>query len=135
MQDTVYRTELTPLAFLPRSACIFPDKVAVIHGEREITYREFNQRVNRFASALVAAGLQKHDRVALLAPNTPALLEAHFAVPLARGMLVAINTRLHASDITYILKHSGARYLFVDATESRIWSRNAWNLSGHAGRC
>ena len=116
MQDTVFRTELTPLSFLPRSACIFPDKVAVIHDEREYTYREFNRRVNRFADALRAAGLQMHDRVALLAPNTPALLEAHFAVPLARGMLVAINTRLHRNDITYILKHSGARFLFVDAT-------------------
>ncbi len=116
MQDTVFRTELTPLSFLPRSACIFPDKVAVIHDEREYTYREFNRRVNRFADALMAAGLQMHDRVALLAPNTPALLEAHFAVPLARGMLVAINTRLHRNDITYILKHSGARFLFVDAT-------------------
>ncbi len=116
MKDVVFRTELTPLSFLQRSVCIFPNKVAVIHGERSFTYQEFNQRVNRFASSLLSAGLEKHDRVAVLAPNIPAVLEAHYAVPLAGGSLVAINTRLHANEIAYILRHSGARFLFVDAS-------------------
>src|SRR5262245_57215162 len=105
--DKVYRTELTPLSFLSRSAYIYPDKVAIIHGERRYTYREFEERVHRLASRLRAAGLQKHDRVAFLAPNIPPMLEAHFGVPSAGGILVAINTRLSADEIGYILQHSG----------------------------
>ncbi|MCG8350554.1 MAG: acyl--CoA ligase family protein [Chloroflexales bacterium] len=116
MQDErVYRTELTPVSFLQRSAAVFPDRVAIVHDKRRYTYREFEQRVNRLATRLRAAGLQKHDRVAFLCPNIPALLEAHFAVPAAGGILVAINTRLNTSEIQYILVHSGAKFLFVDA--------------------
>jgi fatty-acyl-CoA synthase len=111
----VYRTELTPVSFLERSACVFPDKVAVVHGSRQYRYRELQARVHRLASALRAAGLAKHDRVAFLCPNIPAMLEAHYGVPLAGGILVAINTRLSPDEIGYILGHSGARLLFVDA--------------------
>ncbi len=113
-QEKVYRTELTPVSFLRRSAYLFPEKTAIVHGERRYTYREFEQRVNRLASHLRADGLAKHERVAFLCPNTPALLEAHFAIPAAGGVLVAINTRLHNDEISYILQHSGARFLFVD---------------------
>jgi fatty-acyl-CoA synthase len=115
MTEKVYRSELTPISFLRRSASVFPDKIAVVHGERRYTYRQFEERVNRLASALRAAGMGKHDRVAFLAFNTPPLLEAHLGVPAAGGILVAINTRLSASEISYILQHSGARFLFVDA--------------------
>jgi len=115
MEENVYRTELTPVSFLQRSALVFPDKTAVVHGDRQYTYREFAERVNRLASRLRRGGLAKHDRVAFLCPNTPALLEAHFAIPAAGGILVAVNTRLNSREIDYILKHSGARYLFVDA--------------------
>jgi fatty-acyl-CoA synthase len=113
-QERVYRTELSPVSFLRRSAYIFPDKVAVVHGDRRYTYRELELRVNRLASALRGADLQKRDRVAFLCLNTPPLLEAHFAVPAAGGILVAINTRLSSDEIRYILEHSGARFLFVD---------------------
>lgn len=89
----VYRTELTPVSFLQRSAYVFPDKPAVAHGTRRYTYRQLEERVNRLASGLRAAGLEKHDRVAFLCPNIPPLLEAHFAVPAAGGVLVAVNTR------------------------------------------
>nr|BBH93281.1 acyl-CoA synthetase [Thermogemmatispora argillosa] len=111
----VYRTELTPVSFLERSALVFPEKVAVVHGERRYTYRQFAERVYRLANQLRATGLRKHDRVAFLSPNAPALLEAHFGVPAAGGILVAINTRLTSKEIDYILKHSGSRFLFVDA--------------------
>lgn len=113
-ESKVYRTELTPVSFLRRSAYVFPEKNAVVHRGRRFTYREFEERVNRLASGLLSAGLRKHERVAFLSPNTPALLEAHYAVPAARGILVAINTRLNSKEIEYILKHSGARFLFVD---------------------
>src|SRR5262245_66018491 len=111
----VYRTELTPVSFLERSAYVFPDKVAVVHRARRYTYTQFAERVNRLASALRLAGLAKHDRVAFICPNIPAMLEAHYGVPAAGGVLVAINTRLNSDEIGYILGHSGARFLFVDA--------------------
>jgi fatty-acyl-CoA synthase len=111
----VDRTELTPVSFLTRSAHVFPDKLAVVHGERRYTYRELEARVNRLASALRRAGLGQHDRVAFLCPNIPAMLEAHFGVPLAGGVLVAINIRLSSDEIGCILQHSGARFVFVDA--------------------
>jgi len=115
MNEKVYRTELTPVSFLERSASIFPDKIAIVTGDRQYTYRECAERVYRLASHLRAIGLKKHDRVAFLCPNTSALLEAHFAVPAAGGILVAVNSRLNAQEIDYILKHSGARFLFVDS--------------------
>src|ERR1700730_11894454 len=115
MSDLVYRAELNPVSFLRRSAAVFPDKTAVVHGQRRVSYRELEERVNRLASRLRSAGLKRHDRVAFLCSNTPALLEAHFAVPAAGGVLVAINTRLSSEEIGYILRHSGVRFLFVDA--------------------
>lgn len=115
MPNSINRTELSPVSFLERSALVFPDKVAVVHYARRYTYGELAKRVNRLASRLRAGGLQKGDRVAFLAPNTPALLEAHFGVPAAGGVLVAINTRLVAPEIDYVLKHAGCKFLFVDA--------------------
>jgi fatty-acyl-CoA synthase len=109
-----HHEELTPISFLERSVLVYPDRVAVTHEDRRYTYREFGERVNRLASALLRAGLQKGDRVAYVCPNIPALLEAHFAVPLAGGVLVALNYRLGAPEIGAILDHSGARFLFVD---------------------
>jgi fatty-acyl-CoA synthase len=111
----VNRTELTPVSFLRRTAYVFPDRTAVVHGERRYPYRQFEERADRLASGLRAAGLGRHDRVAFLAPNIPAMLEAHFGVPIAGGILVAINTRLATGEIDYILRHSGSRMLFVDA--------------------
>jgi fatty-acyl-CoA synthase len=115
MEEKVYRTELTPLSFLERSTSVFPEKTAIVHGNRQYTYREFAWRVNRLASHLRASGLQRHDRVAFLCPNIPALLEAHYAIPAAGGILVAVNTRLNSHEIAFILTHSGVKFLFVDA--------------------
>ncbi len=112
---TVYRTELNPVSFLERSSAVFPDKTAVVHGPRRYTYRQLQERANRLASGLRRAGLRRHDRVAFLCPNIPAMLEAHYGIPAAGGILVAINIRLSTDEIGYILQHSGARFLFVDA--------------------
>src|SRR2546428_14112705 len=89
----VYRTELSPVSFLQRSAYVFPGKTAAVHGKRQYTYRQFEERGNRLASALRRAGPQKHDRVAFLCPNIPALLEPHNAAPLPGGIPVAIKIR------------------------------------------
>src|SRR6202162_1751710 len=101
----VYRAELTPVSFLERNAYVLPDTTAGIHGSRHYTYRQFAERVNRLASALRKAGMKKHDRVAFICPNIPAMLEAHYGVPLAGGILVAINIRLSSDGIGYILQH------------------------------
>ncbi|MFD0534917.1 AMP-binding protein [Actinomadura luteofluorescens] len=108
-------TALTPLAFLERSAQVFPGKTAYVHGDRRATYAEFAAETTRLANALRASGIEPGDRVAYLAPNIPELLVAHFAVPLAGAVLVAINTRLAPDEIRYILDHSGAKALVVDA--------------------
>jgi fatty-acyl-CoA synthase len=113
---TTYRTELTPVSFLARTAAVFPTRIAVVHGARRYTYQALQERAWRLASALRQAGLRTGERVAFLCPNVPAMLEAHYGVPLAGGILVAINTRLGADEIGYILGHSGARFLFVDAS-------------------
>src|SRR5256885_17177585 len=109
-----YRTELTPVSFLRRSAYVFPDKTAVVHGTRRYTYRQLEERANRLASGLRSAGLRHLDRVAFICPTTPAMLEAHYGVPAAGLVLVPINTRLSSDEIGYILKHSGAKFVFVD---------------------
>ncbi len=79
MSEKVYRSELTPVDFLRRGTYMFPKKTAVVYGERRYTYRESEGRANRLASRLRDAGLQRGDRVAFLCPNTPPMLEAHFA--------------------------------------------------------
>ena len=109
-----YRTELTPVGFLRRSAYVYPDKIAVVHGDWRYTYRELEQRCNRLASGLRALGLRHLDRVAFICPNIPAMLEAHFGVPAAGLVLVPINTRLKSEEIGYIIKHSGSKVVFVD---------------------
>src|SRR5947209_18880069 len=108
----VYRTELSPVSFLTRSAYVFPDKIAVVHGSRRYTYRQLEERVNRLASALRAAGLAKHDRVAFLCPNIPPMLEAHYGVPAPGGVLVALNTRLNPDEITDLPQPSAPEFPF-----------------------
>src|SRR3954470_12114527 len=110
----VSRTELDPTSFLHRTATIHPDRVAVVDGDVRRTYAQLRERVNRLASALRAGGLEPNDRVAALCPNVPELLELHHAVPAAGGVLVAINVRLSAVEVGYILEHSGSRVLVVD---------------------
>jgi fatty-acyl-CoA synthase len=112
---SVYRSELNPVDFLIRAAYIYPEKVAVVDGGRRYSYRDLAERSWRLANALRSAGLGKGDRVAALLFNSSALLEAHFGVPAAGGILVAVNNRLSSAEVGYILQHSGARYLLLDA--------------------
>jgi fatty-acyl-CoA synthase len=113
--EHVWIAPLTPVSFLTRSARVFPERTAVIYGDERRSYGELVERVYRLASALRDAGVGAGDRVAFLCPNTPPLLEAHFAVPLLGAVLVAVNTRLNGDEIRYILDHSGAKLLFVDS--------------------
>ncbi len=115
VERAVFRTELSPVNMLARSALAYPGKIAVVHADRRYTYAQLGERAWRLANALGGAGLRKGDRVATLLPNSPAMLEAHFGVPAAGGILVTVNTRLSAAEIGYILEHSGSRFLLLDA--------------------
>src|SRR6266581_4332032 len=106
---------LTPQKFLDRSALVFPNKIAVKFNDQTYTYAELSRRVNRLASALRKAGLESGDRVAFICSNIPPMLEAHYGVALAGGVLVPLNVRFTAGEIAYILNHSGAKFLFADS--------------------
>lgn len=105
---------LSPLRFLQRSAEVFPDREAVVHGARRSTYREFAEEAQRFAKALVPH-LEPGGKVAVVAPNLPELLIAHYAVPLAGGVLVPLNPRLSARELAYVLGHCEARVVLADS--------------------
>jgi fatty-acyl-CoA synthase len=108
------RRELSPLAFLPRAAEIYPQRVAVVHGERRITYAQFFGRARRLASALAKRGVKRGDVVAAMLPNVPAMLDAHYGVPVLGAVLNAINTRLDADTVAYILEHGEAKVFITD---------------------
>ena len=105
---------LTPLSFLNRAARVFPERIAVVHGDLSFTYAQFHARTRRLGSAVKARGLGVGDTVAIVAPNTPAMLEAHYGVPMTGAVLNAINYRLSAQEIAFILDHGEAKLLFVD---------------------
>ncbi len=111
-EASVYREELTPVSWIERAGDAYADRVAVVDGPARYTWKEFRARSRRLASALRAAGLKKDDRVAFLAWNSEPLLLAHYGVPQAGGILVAINTRLSADEIAYIVEHSGSTIVF-----------------------
>jgi fatty-acyl-CoA synthase len=107
-------TPLTPLTFLERAAYVYPERPSVIHGSQRFTWRETYARCRRLASALVRRGIGKNDTVALMAPNIPAMYEAHFGVPMCGAVLNTLNTRLDAETIAFMLRHGGARVLITD---------------------
>ncbi|MDH5749810.1 MAG: AMP-binding protein, partial [Rhodospirillales bacterium] len=111
---------LSPLDFLRWAAWVYPDKTAVIHGNLRYTYREFYQRCRRLAGALKGRGVGLGDTVSVIAPNVPGLLEAHFGVPMAGAVLNALNVRLDAANIAFILEHGEAKVLITDKEYSPI---------------
>ncbi|MDH3281919.1 MAG: AMP-binding protein, partial [Gammaproteobacteria bacterium] len=105
---------LTPLTFLSRTAGIYPDRTAIIDGDVRYTWSATYARCVRLAAALRAAGVGVGDTVAVLAPNTPVLFESHFGVPMAGAVLNALNIRLDAESIAFMLEHGGAKVLITD---------------------
>jgi len=105
---------LTPLSFLERAAEVYPRRTAVVHGPVRRSWRESLERCRRLGSALAGRGIGRERTVAVLAPNTPPMFEAHFGVPLAGAVLNTINTRLDASSIAFILEHGEAAAFLVD---------------------
>ena len=113
----------TPLIFLDWAASVYPDTIAVIHGDLRYTYRQFQERCRRLASALQKRGVGPGDTVAVMAPNSPPMLEAHFAIPMAGAVLNALNFRLDATGIAFILGHGEAKVLITDREFSPVISQ------------
>jgi fatty-acyl-CoA synthase len=105
---------LSPLSFLPRAAAVFPARTAVVHGDTSVTWAEAFTRCRRLASALARRGIGAGDCVAVMAPNIPPLWEAHFGVPVLGAVLNALNVRLDAATIAFILEHGEAKVLITD---------------------
>jgi len=111
---------LTPLQFLERTAAVFPDHTAVIHGGLRRNYTEFYARARRLASALEKRGIRRGDTVSVLLANTPAMLECHYGVPMTKAVLNTLNTRLDAAIIAFSLDHAGARVVITDLEYSKV---------------
>ena len=119
---------LTPLSFLERAARVHPEVTAIVHGKRRISYAQFYAHSRRLASALAQRGIAKNDTVAVLLPNVPAMLEAHHGVPMTGAVLNAINTRLDAAAIAFMLDHADAKVFIVDR-EFAAAARQALDLA------
>ena len=111
---------LSPVSFLGRSAEVYPDRLAIVHGAIRRTWRETDERARRLASALTRRGIDYGDTVAAMLPNTPAMIEAHFGVPMAGAVLNALNTRLDADSIGFMLEHGEAKAVLVDRELSGV---------------
>jgi fatty-acyl-CoA synthase len=105
---------LTPLVFLERSAAVYPDHTAIIHGGARISYKTFYARARQLASALAARGIGVGDTVSVMLSNTPSMLEAHYGVPMTGAVLHSINTRLDAPNIAFMLDHAEAKVVICD---------------------
>ena len=130
MPMTAYETDLdrnpanhqplTPLGFLERSASVFPDRLAVVHGAVRRNYRDLYARTRRLASALAARGVGRNDTVTVMLANTPAMLECHYGVPMAGAVLNTLNTRLDAAIIAFTLDHAETKVLIADREFSGV---------------
>ena len=107
-------TPLTPLTFIARTAYVYPERMAVIHGQRRYTWLQTFSRARRLASALAAEGIGEGDTVAALLNNTPEMIECHFGVPVLGAVLNTLNTRLDAETLAFMLEHGEARVLITD---------------------
>ena len=113
---------LSPLSFLARSASVYPDHTSAVYEGRKFTWAQTYERCKRFAAFLTKRGIQRGDTVAAMLPNIPAMNEAHFAVPMAGGVLNALNIRLDAASIAFQLDHGGAKIILVDPEFSGVIS-------------
>ncbi|HRM65255.1 MAG TPA: AMP-binding protein, partial [Acidovorax temperans] len=105
---------LSPLGFIQRTAEVYPERLAIVHGSLRQTWSQTYTRCRQLASALQRAGIGKNDTVAVMLPNTPPMVEAHFGVPMAGAVLNALNTRLDPETIAFMLDHGEAKAVIVD---------------------
>jgi fatty-acyl-CoA synthase len=124
-------TALSPLTFLERAAAVFPTNTSIVHGERRFTWSETYARCRRLASALQRRGIDPGETVAVMAFNTPEMFELHYGVPMCGAVLNAMNTRLDAATIAYILDHGEANVLITDTEASPIIRRALEMINRH----
>jgi fatty-acyl-CoA synthase len=122
-KNTANYRPLTPISFLLRTAAVYPQRPAVVYGERRYTWHEALMRCRRLAAALAARGVGRGDTVAVMAPNLPEAFEAHFGVAMAGAVLNALNIRLDAETIAFILRHGGAKVLLTDTEFAPVVAR------------
>ncbi|RYF32616.1 MAG: acyl-CoA synthetase, partial [Comamonadaceae bacterium] len=113
-RNAANHTPISPLSFLERTAEVYPDRTAVVHGSLRRTWRDTYDRCRQLASALARAGLGQGDTVAVMLPNTPPMVEAHFGIPMAGAVLNALNTRLDPEAVAFMLDHGEAKAVLVD---------------------
>ncbi len=129
-RNTANHQPLTPLSFLARSAAVFPEKLAVVHGPVRRNYADFYARCRQLASALQGAGVKRGDTVSALLLNTPPMLEAHYGVPMMGAVLNALNTRLDPAGIAFILDHAEAKFALVDSELAPLMSEALEQMNG-----
>ncbi|MDP6952478.1 MAG: AMP-binding protein, partial [Alphaproteobacteria bacterium] len=105
---------LTPLSFLDRAATVYPQRTAVVYGQRRMDYAAFRDRCRRLAAALADAGVGQGDTVSALLPNIPEMLECHYGVPMTGAVLNAVNTRLDAASVAFFLQHARSKVFIAD---------------------
>ncbi|WP_041664635.1 AMP-binding protein [Acidiphilium multivorum] len=123
---------LSPLSFLARTAKVWPERTAIVHGSIRRTWAETFERCKRLGAALAARGIGPGDVVAVMAPNIPAMVEAHFGVAMAGAVLNTLNTRLDAPTIAYILRHGEAKLLLSDTEFAPVIAAALAELSDNA---
>ncbi len=123
----------TPLSFLERSALVYPDRLAVVHGEWRQTWSQTYDRCRQLASALVQRGIGQGDTVAVMLPNTPPMVEAHFGIPMCGAVINTLNTRLDAEAIAFMLDHGEAKVVIVDREFAPVMAQ-AIALRKHTGK-
>ena len=125
---------LSPITYIERAALVYPDKVAIVHGTLRQTWLETFTRCRQLASALNKSGIQPGDTVAVMLPNTPPMVEAHFGVPMSGAVLNSLNTRLDASNIAFMLKHGEAKVVIVDSEFASVMKQALDILKSETGK-
>ncbi len=133
-QNEANHVALSPLSFLARAALVYPDKVAIVHGKLTQNWLQTYTRCRQLASAIQSHGLGLGDTVAVMLPNTPPMVEAHFGIPLSGAVLNSLNTRLDASTIAFMLNHSEAKMVIVDAEFAGVMHAALATLKRDHGR-
>ncbi|MBS0293486.1 MAG: acyl-CoA synthetase [Proteobacteria bacterium] len=122
-QNAANHAPLSPLSFIERTAEVYPDRLAIVHGDLRQTWSQTYDRCRRLASSLRRAGIGKNDTVAVMLPNTPPMVEAHFGVPMAGAVLNALNTRLDPETIAFMLDHGEAKAAIVDPEFASVMAK------------
>ena len=121
--NTANHAALTPLGFIARTAEVYPERLAIVHGDLRQNWARTYARCRQLASSLQKIGIGKNDTVAVMLPNTPPMVEAHFGVPMAGAVLNTLNTRLDAETLAFMLDHGEAKALIVDPEFAPLMAR------------